>query len=370
MNAKNDLFELLAPLLNDPDVTEIMADGYDRVYVERRGRGGFEDVPSPFRGNEHLVEAINATLVPLGAQVGDAFPTIDARLPDGSRLHVVLPPVAIGGPSLVLLKWPTGGLATADLVRLGAWDESIVTFLQAVVQSRLNIVVSGGTSSGKTTLLNNIARMIPADERVVSIEHAAELRLSHRHLVRLEPRPHSREGQGAITVQDLVQNALCMRPDRIILAEILAGHAQEGAALLALLYAMDRGHDGTLISLHANSPRDTLDRIEMLATSANPSIPLLNVRQTIAGTVDLIVHIERLRDGSRKVLKVTEVMEMQGDAIAQQDIFEFRQTGWEEGRIQGYFTPTGRIPRFLDALSWTGSGQPGAVFPVDFFTPR
>lgn len=370
MNARNDLFELLAPLWNDPEVTEIMADGHDRVYVERRGQGGFADVPSPFRDDDHLVEAINATLAPLGARVDNAFPMTDVRLPDGSRLHVVLPPVALGGPSLVLLKWPTNPMTPADLLRVGAWDESIAAFLQTCVQARLNIVVSGGTSSGKTTLLNNIARMIPADERVVTIEYAAELQLANRYLVRLEPRSPNVEGQGAVTVQDLVQHALHMRPDRIVLAEILAGHVQEGAALLDLLYAMDRGHDGTMIGLHANSPRDALDRIEMLATSANPSIPLLNVRQTIAGTVDLIVHIERLRDGSRRVLKVTEVMEMQGDAIAQQDIFEFRQTGWEEGRIQGYFTPTGRIPRFLDALSWAGIGQPGAVFPVDFFTPR
>jgi pilus assembly protein CpaF len=370
MNAKNGLFGLLAPLLEDPTVTEIMADGYAQVYIERHGQEGFEDVPSPFRDNNHLVEAINATLSPLGHRVDASSPLIDVRLSDSTRLHVVLPPVALGGPSLVLHRWSAGDLSIADLVRYGSWDEQIVTFLQACIQSRLSMVVSGGTGSGKTTILNNIARMIPSDERVVTIEYAAELQLPHRYLVRLEPLPPNLEGKGAVTVQDLVQNALCMRPDRIVLAEILAGHAQEGAALLDLLYAMDRGHDGTLIGLHANSPRDALDRIEMLATSANPSIPLLNVRRTVAAAVNMIVHIERLRDGSRKVLKITEVVGMTGDAIAVQDIFEFRQTGMEEGRIQGYFTPTGRIPHFLGAPWRAGVDHPEAAFPVDFFTPR
>ncbi len=354
-----DLFVFLEPLLADPDVTEILIDSYERVYVERHGK--LEDVPSPFHDDNQLVEAIRSAVASLGLRLDEYNPLLDARLPDDSRLNVVLRPIALAGPAVTIRK-AASILTSEDLIGFGSWNEDMVAFLRACVQGRLNIVVAGGTGSGKTMLLNIIARMIPDTERIVLVQDVAELRLPHKHLVALESRPPNWEGRGAVTTQDLVHNALRMRPDRIIFAEAYAGQVKGGEALLELLYAMNNGHEGTMISMHANNVRDVFDRLEMMAAQANPSIPLLNLRHEIASAIDVVTYQERLGDGHRKVLKISEVIGMQGDVVATQDILEFRQTGFQDGRVIGYFTATGNIPRCLDRLRSAGTDLPASVF--------
>lgn len=359
-------FPPLAPFdrwLDQPDVIGIMVDGYDKVYVEREG--GFEDVPSPFRDNEHLMAVINEVAAAYGRTVDQCNPLFDARLSDGGRINAVAPPISVAGPALVIRKLRTTPLTAEDLIRFGSWNEDMITLLRACVHARLNMVVAGGTASGKTTVQNLIASMIPQNERVIVIQHASELALSHKYLVTLETRPPNLEGQGAVNMKDLVENALRMRPDRIIVSELLGGMAGSDQAFLDLISAMNRGHDGTLLNVHASSLHDVLTRMEMMATSANPSLPLLNLRQQIASSVDVITYQERLRDGTRKVTKVAEVVGTQGDAIALQDIFEFRQTGMEGDKIAGHFTPTGYIPRFLDRVQ-----AAGIDLSLDFFKPR
>ncbi len=356
----------LAPFdqwLNEPDVTGIMVDGYDKVYVERDGE--FEDVPSPFRDNEHLMAVINEVAAAHGRTVDQSNPLFDVRLFEGGRMNAVVPPISVAGPVMVIRKLPAIPLTIEDLLRFGSWSEEVVTLLRACVLARLNMVIAGGTASGKTTVQNLIASMIPENERVIVVQHASELVLSRKYLVTLETRPPNREGKGAITMNDLVENALRMRPDRIIVAELLGGVAGSDQAFLDLISAMNRGHDGTLLNVHASSPHDVLVRMEMMATSANPSLPLLNVRRQIASSVDVVTYQERLRDGTRKVTKVAEVVGTQSDAIALQDIFEFRQTGMEGDRITGYYTATGYIPRFLDRIQ-----AAGVDLPLDFFRPR
>ena len=347
----------LEPLLSDPTVTEILADGSARVYVERRGM--LEDVPSPFRDDEHLLEVIQALIEPLGRRVDEAAPMVSARLADGSRLQVVIPPVSLIGPSLTLRKFARDTLTLEDTIRLGVWNEDMVAFMRACVQGRMNIILSGGTASGKTTALNAIGGMIPADERIITVENAAELRLPQTRVVTLESRPANIEGKGGVTVRDLLISALRMRPDRIILGEL------RGAEALDLFQAASTGHDGTLATLHATSPRDALARLEMMATYSDLTLPLLTVRQMMASAIDLITYQERMRDGTRKVLKVVEVVGMQGDMVVTQDLFEYRQTGFQEGRITGYHTATGNIPRCLVRL-----GEAGIDLPMSVFTPK
>lgn len=347
----------LETLLADPTITEIMVDGYKHVYTERNGK--IEDMPSPFRDNDHLLEVINALLAPLGWIVDESRPMVDFRLPDGSRVNVVIPPIAVDGPVLTIRKFEEDPLTVEDLTRLGCLTEDMVEFLRACVRGKINILVAGGTRSGKTTVMNCIARMIPNNQRIISVEYVIELQLRQKYVVRLESRPPNSEGKGAVTVQDLVLNALKMRPDHILAGEV------KGGEVLGLLEAMNNGHDGTIFTVHANSPHDALTWLEVLATSANPSLPLLNVRQMMASALDLIVHQQRLRDGTRKILKITEVESMQGDAIALADIFEFRETGLEEGKIKGYFTATGRIPKFLNRIQMAG-----IELPLSLFTPH
>jgi pilus assembly protein CpaF len=349
----------LEPLLRDPEVVEIMVDGPERVYVERNGE--FVDVPTPFRNSEHLMEVIAAILAPTGRMVDESSPMVDARLVDGTRVNIVIPPISLVGPVLTLRKFWQTPLSVEDLLEFGSWSEEIVEFLQACVQARLNIVIGGGTGSGKTVVLNLMAGMIPTNERVITVETASELQLlpaKFKRLVRLESRPPDAEGKGEVTMRDLVFNALRMRPDRIIAGEV---RAEE---VLDLFQAMNTGHDGCMMTIHSSSPRDVLTRMETMTTMANPSLPLLTIRQMMASAVDLIVYQERLHDGSRKVLKVTEVMGMQGDAVELQDIFEFRQTGFREGKITGHFTATGNIPRFLTRLR-----EAGIELRMDLFTP-
>jgi pilus assembly protein CpaF len=346
----------LEPLLGDPEVVEILVDGHDRVYVEREGR--FVDVPSPFRDEEHLMQVIQAILAPLGQTADASSPLADARLPDGSRVNVVLPPISLVGPVLTIRKLGLSPLSGEDLIRFGAWSEEMLRFLTACVHGRLNIVVAGGVGAGKTTVLNILAGMIPSEERIITIESAGELRgLEHlKRVVRMESRPPNAEGKGEVTLRDLVINSLRMRPDRLLLGEC------RGAEALHILQAMNTGHDGTMLSIHANGPHDALARFETMALMDNPSLPLLTVRQQMASAIDLITYQERLHDGKRKILKVTEVVGMRGDAIQLQDLFEFRQTGVVEGRIQGTFAPTGHIPGFLEPLIAQGIDLPASLF--------
>jgi pilus assembly protein CpaF len=361
MMSEKDHTNPLAPLepwLNDPEVLEIMVNGYDSVYVERKGE--LVEAPTPFRDEEHLMEVIKAILTPLGKKVSPSTPMVDARLFDGSRVNIVIPPISLTGPTLVIRKLDPSPITFEDLYRYGSVSKEIVEFLRACVQGRLNIIVAGGTASGKTTFLNMVAEMIPPDERIIVVQNVSELQLSQKHLVILETRPPNLEGRGEVSTRDLVLNALKMRPDRIILSEVM-----EADAAFVLFDAMTRGHDGNLLTMHANSPHDALTRLEMMATATNPSLPLLNVRQQMAAALNLIVHIGQLRDGSRKVLKVTEMVGMQGDVIILQDIFEFRQTGIKEGKISGYFTATGHIPKYLERVR-----AAGAELPLSLFTPQ
>lgn len=364
MSTENDLslLALLEPLLADPAVSEVMVDGYARVYVEKKGR--FHDVPTPFRSDEHLRQAIQAAAAALGTRVDEANPLLDIRLSDDLRMNAVLPPVSLVGPALTVRRFYPTVLTVEDLLRFGSWNEDMVAFLRACVQARLNMVIAGGPASGKTTVLNIVAGMIPAEERIVVVQEFAELKLSARYLVTLESRPPDLNGRGAVTVCDLVRNALRMRPDRIVFAEAYPGQVRGGEALLELIYAINNGHDGTMVSTHSLGVRDALDRLEMMAALANPSLPLLNLRREIAAAINLVVYQERLRDGTRRLVKIAEVVGMQGDAIMTQDLFEFRQTGFQEGRVAGRFTATGNVPKCLDRLR-------AAVvdLPVSLFTP-
>jgi pilus assembly protein CpaF len=349
----------LEPLLADDTVTEILVDGPNRIYVERGGQ--LQDVPTPFRDDAHLMSAINALIAPFGRKVDASSPYADARLPDGSHVLAVVPPVSSLGPSMTIRKFSKTPLTTENLLHFGTWNEDIVQFLRACVRARLNIFVTGGTGSGKTTLLNVIAGMVPAQERIIIIEGAGELRLPEEftHLVRLQSRPPDIEGRGEITVRDLVVNAMRMRPDRIVVGEVRAGEADD------LLQAMNTGYDGSLTTIHANGSRDALARLETMVVMASPSLPLLHIRQHIASAIDLIIYLERMSDGTRKLLNVTEVVGMQGDVVMLQDLFEFRQTGIEEGRVTGYHTATGAIPRCLNRIR-----ESGIDLPMSLFTPR
>jgi pilus assembly protein CpaF len=345
-------------LLNDPDVLEILIDGYDRVYAEKKGK--LQDVPSPFTSQEHLLEFVHNLVTPPGGEIKQIPPLVDTRLPDGSRVNIVMPPISLTGPTLTIRKLAEDPLTMADVLRFGSLDEDFVTFLRACVRARLNIIVAGGTGSGKTTILRLIAEMIPDGERIIIVQTDEGLqRLPQKYVVTLESGLPSIAGEGEVTLRDLVLNALKMRPDRIIVGEL------QGSEAMPLLDAMNRGLDGSLASLHANSPRDALARIENMVVYSDSSLPLLNVRQQIASAVHLIVNQRRLPDGRRKIVKITEVTGMQRDTIELQDIFEFRQTGIENGKIKGHFTATGYIPKFLEWM------QPAGIdVPLSLFTPR
>jgi len=344
----------LQPWLKDPEVQEIMVDGHDQVYVDKGGQ--LVDVPSPFRDNEHIMEMINAFAATFGLRVNEAAPMLEARLPDGSRMNAVIPPISLLGPALIIRKFQPQQLSLEDMIRRNVLSEDMVAFLQACVQGRLNIVVSGGAGSGKTTFLNLVAGMIPDDERIIVVQKVSELQLPQDRVIYLESRPPNMDGEGEITVRDLVINALRMRPDRIITGEVQGGEA------LDLFAAMNTGHDGCMMSVHANSPRDALTRLETMVTLLFPSFPLLNVRQHMASAIHLITHQERTRDGTRKIIKVTEVQGMQGDVIMLRDIFEFRQTGVQDGAVTGHFTATGHVPGFLNRLREAGVDLPMRLF--------
>jgi pilus assembly protein CpaF len=346
--------DVLEPLLSDSEVDEIMVDGFDRVYVEKQGK--FEDVASPFRDQAHLLAVIEAILQPMGLKVDSANPLLDARLPDGSRANIVLPPVAIDGPTLVIRKFWNRPLTVEDLIGFGSVTAEMMAFLRACVIGRLNMLIAGGTGSGKTTILNIVAGYIPENERIVAIQSGDELQLGKKRVVKLETRPPNLAGVGAVTASDLVINSLKMRPDRLILAEA------RGEEVLHMVQGMNTGFDGSLLSIHANSPRDAMNRLEAMATMAGLSVPLLTLRQQLATAVQVVVQGMRLVDGTRKLIAISEVVGMQGDTIMLKDIFKFQESGLENGRIIGRAVATGYIPTFMKQIYQTGVDLPMEMF--------
>ncbi|MCC6803313.1 MAG: CpaF family protein [Anaerolineae bacterium] len=349
-------FGPLEPLLADETITEIMVNGPKNIFIERKGNITRANIA--FEDDEHVLRILDRIVAPLGRRIDESSPLVDARLPDGSRVNAVIRPIALTGPTVTIRKFFKKPLTTEDLIKFGSITKEIVEFLRACIIGRLNGVVSGGTGSGKTTLLNVLSGYIPNDERIVTIENAAELQLRQEHVVTLESRPANIEGRGMITIQDLVVNALRMRPDRIIVGECRGGEA------LDMLQAMNTGHDGSLTTAHSNSPRDTIARLEVMCLMAGMDLPVRAIREQVASALDVIVHQERLRDGSRKVVKVTEVQGMEGDMITMSDIFEFEQTGVEAGKIVGRIRPTGIRPKFTDRIEAAGIYLPPSVFGV------
>jgi pilus assembly protein CpaF len=351
--SRNDRLQLLAaikaeilgygpiePLLRDESVTEIMVNGPQQIYVEQNGRLYMTD--TKFRDDDHVMHIIERIISPLGRRCDEASPYVDARLPDGSRVNAVIPPISLVGPVLTIRKFSKTPLQSEDLVRLGTMTQGMVDFLRACVQVKLNVVVSGGTGSGKTTLLNVLSSFIPDGERIITIEDAAELQLQQTHVLRLEARPPNIEGRGRISIRDLVANALRMRPDRIIVGECRRDEA------LDMLQAMNTGHEGSMTTLHSNSPRDTLRRLETLVTMGEVQIPMRAIREQISSAIHLIVHQERMSDGSRKVTSITEVLGMEGEVVNTQQLFAFEQTGMDNGRVLGRLRATGVRPMFAD----------------------
>ncbi len=347
-------FGPIEPLLADESVTEIMVNGPDSVYVERRGR--LYKTGIRFESDTHVKQVIDRIIWPLGRRCDESQPMVDARLPDGSRVNAIIPPLSLVGPVLTVRKFARNPLTVEDLVRFGTLTNETVEFLRACVDARLNVVISGGTGSGKTTLLNVLSSFIPGDERIVTIEDAAELQLRQDHVIRLEARPANIEGKGQITIRDLVINALRMRPDRIVVGEC------RGREALDMLQAMNTGHDGSLTTLHSNSPRDTLARLETMVMMAGMELPLSAIREQVSSAIDLVVHQERLRDGSRRVVNITEVQGMESSTIVMQDIFRFHQTGFSDDRIAGELRPLGIRPKFMDKLEAAGIELPAVIF--------
>jgi pilus assembly protein CpaF len=346
----------LQPLLEDESVTEIMVNGAKNIYVERKGK--IHRVPVTFESNDHVMRIIDRIVAPLGRRIDESSPYVDARLADGSRVNAVIPPISLVGPTLTIRKFSKIPITLEQLIQFGTLTAESLQFLKACVESRLNIVISGGTGSGKTTLLNILSTFIPTDERILTIENAAELQLRQEHVVTLESRPPNIEGRGEITIRMLVVNALRMRPDRIIVGEI------RDDAALDMLQAMNTGHDGSMTTLHSNSPRDTLSRLETMTLMAGMELPVRAIREQVAAAINLVVHQERMRDGSRRVTNITEVAGMEGDVITTMDIFVFEQTGFENGKVLGRLRPSGLRPKFMDKLEASGIHLPPSIFGV------
>lgn len=353
----NDLagFGPINPLLLDPDVSEVMVNGSNQVYIERNGKIELSHVQ--FRDDEHVMNVIEKIVAPIGRRIDESSPMVDARLPDGSRVNAIIPPLALNGPTVTIRKFSKDPFKIDDLVNFGTVTRDMAIFLEACVKAKLNIFVSGGTGSGKTTTLNVLSSFIPNNERIITIEDAAELQLGQEHIVSLESRPPNLEGKGEISIRDLVRNSLRMRPDRIVIGEV------RGAEALDMLQAMNTGHDGSLATGHSNSPRDMIARLETMVLLGGIDLPVKAIREQIAGAVDLIIQQSRLKDGMRKITKVTEVQGLEGDVIVLQDIFTFKQQGVDEnGKIIGAMVPTGVRPRFYERLESSGLAIPATVF--------
>ncbi len=344
----------LEPLLADDKVSEIMVNGSRSVYVERGGKLTRTNIT--FESEEHLMRIIERIVAPLGRRIDESSPTVDARLKDGSRVNAVIPPISLVGPTLTIRKFFTDPLTVEDLIGFGSVSQETMEFLRACVIARLNVIVSGGTGTGKTTFLNVLSGFIPGDERIITVENAAELQLRQEHVVTLESRPPNIEGKGEISIRDLVINCLRMRPDRIIVGECRGGEA------LDMLQAMNTGHDGSLTTLHANNTREALSRLETLVLMAGMELPHRAIREQIASALDLIVQLKRFRDGSRKVVAVTEIQGMEGDVVTSADIFKYEQTGFEQDKVVGRMKPTGLRPKFMKRLENAGIHLPPSVF--------
>ena len=348
----------IEPLLKNESISEIMINGPKKIFIEQKGKLHRTNVQ--FRDDTHLMNIIERILTPLGRRIDESSPLVDARLEDGSRVNVIIPPLSLKGPCVTIRKFSKSALSVQDLIKFGTLSESMAIFLEAGVKARLNILVSGGTGSGKTTTLNVLSSFIPPDDRIVTIEDAAELRLQQDHIVTLESRPPNIEGTGAVTIRDLVRNALRMRPDRIVVGEVRSGEA------LDMLQAMNTGHDGSLTTAHANSPRDVLSRLETMVLMAGMEIPVKAIREQISAAIDLIIQQSRIKDGSRKITHITEVQRLEGDTIVLQDLFTYVQDYIDErGKSVGHYEPSGLQPAFLDKFRMNGVEIPLTIFSRD-----
>jgi pilus assembly protein CpaF len=348
-------FGPLELLINDAEISEIMVNGPKKIYVEKKGKVTKSSVV--FNDDAHVMRVIDRIVAPLGRRIDESSPMVDARLPDGSRVNAVIRPIALCGPTLSIRKFKKDGVSIDDLIRFGSLTPQMAEFLAACVKAHLNIVVSGGTGSGKTTMLNALSSFIPEGERIITVENAAELQLRQDHVVPLESRPPNVEGKGEISIRDLVINCLRMRPERIVVGECRGGEALE------MLQAMNTGHDGSMTTLHANTPRDAIARIETMCLMSGMDLPVRAIREQIASAVNLIVQLSRLKDGSRKTTYITEVQGMEGDVVVLSDIFVFEQQGIDEkGKIIGQLKPTGIRPRFVDRFEENNIYLPPNIF--------
>ena len=349
-------FGPIEPFLNDPTITEVMVNGPNHIYIERHGK--IERVDTTFLNDEHVMRVIDRIITPMGRRIDEMSPRVDARLPDGSRVNAIVEPLSLVGPVITVRKFSAKPFTVDDLIRFGTATKEMFEFLRACIEARLNLFVSGGTGSGKTTTLNVLSGFIPNDERIVTIEDAAELQLRQEHVVTLESRPPNLEGEGEITIRHLLKNTMHMRPDRIIVGECRAGEA------LDMIQAMTTGQDGSLSTGHANSPRDMLRRLETMVLMTGYQLPLRAIREQVASAVDLIVHTARLKDGSRKIVNITEVYGIEDDEILTQDIFAFEQTGYSDGKIEGELRPTGVRPTFMPQFEKNGVHLPPGEFGI------
>jgi pilus assembly protein CpaF len=349
-------FGPLEQYLGVDGITEIMVNGPKNVYIEQNGK--IQRVNATFENDEHLMRIIDRIVAPLGRRIDEGSPMVDARLPDGSRVNAVIPPISLIGPSLTIRIFSKIPLTVENLLEFGSITREAVEFLKACVIAKVNVIISGGTGSGKTTLLNILSGFIPEGERIVTIENAAELQLRQEHVVTLESRPPNVEGRGEVKIRDLVINSLRMRPDRIVVGEVRGGEA------LDMLQAMNTGHDGSLTTAHANSPRDMLARVETMVLMAGMDLPHRAIREQIASAVDLVVHQDRMRDGTRKVTSISEIQGMEGDVITMSEIFRFEQTGIENGKVIGRLRPTGLRPKFMYKIQEAGIMLPPSIFGI------
>lgn len=348
----------ITSLINDGTITEIMVNGPDDVFVERRGK--IVRVENSFRDNTHIMHTIDKIISPLGRRVDESSPMVDGRLPDGSRVNIIIPPLSVKGPTITIRKFAVDPYTLEDLITFGTLNQDMAKLLKASVRGRINVLVAGGTGSGKTTLLNVISGFIPQTERIVTIEDAAELQLQQDHVVTLESRPPNIEGKGQVAIRELVINSLRMRPDRIIVGEVRGGEA------LDMLQAMNTGHDGSITTIHANSPRDSLARLETMVMMSGMELPSKAIREQVSSAIELVVYVARYTDGSRKVAKISEITGMEGDTITLQDLYVFKQEGFDEGgTVLGKHIPTGIVPTFIEKLRAYGESIPSSVFTPD-----